>query len=97
MKVHGLGVAERQNEARSLALLRAYRPEDVGGLGALVMRRGRPRPALRPAPCDLVFLSDPRLVLKPDLYGRAAWEGRFDLVQLGGKAPLLKASIASGS
>ncbi len=39
VQVHGIGVAERQDEPRRLALLRADRAEDVGGLGALIVRR----------------------------------------------------------
>lgn len=94
---HGVGVAERQNEAGRLALLRAYRAEDVCGFGALIVRCRGSRSPLRPSPRDLVLLADPGLVLEPDLYRCAARKGRSDFVQLGGKAPFLKASIASGS
>jgi hypothetical protein len=66
MKVHGVGIAERENEAGSLALLRTYSAEDVCGFGALIVRRGRSRSALRPASRYLVFLPDPRLILKPN-------------------------------
>src|SRR6202007_2012543 len=97
MQVHGVGVAEGQDETGRLAFLRADRPEDIGGLRTLIMRRRRARPSLRPASRDLVFLADPSLVGEPDLYRRTAREGRSDLVQLGGKAPFLKPSIASGS
>ena len=87
VQVHSVGVAERQDQPRCLALLGADRAEDVGGLGALIVRRRGAASALRPSPCDLVLLPDPGLVLKPDFYRRAAREGRSDLVQLGGKAP----------
>ena len=97
MQVQGVGVAERQYEAGRLALLRADCPEDVGRFGPLIVRCRGSRSPLRPSPRDLVLLPDPGLVLEPDLYWCAAREGRFDDVQLGGKAPFLKASIASGS
>lgn len=42
---------------------------------------------LTPAPCDVVLLTDPRLVLEPYFYGRALWEGRSNLYQRGGEAP----------
>src|ERR1700759_341274 len=95
MQVHGVGVAERQDQPRRLALLRADRTEDVGGFGALIVRRRRARSSFRPSPRDLVLLPDPGLVLEPNLYRCVAREARFDLVQLGSKAPFLKASIAS--
>ncbi len=97
VQVHGVGVAEWQDEAGRLALLRADRTEDVGGFGALVVRCRGTRSPLRPPPRDLVLLPDPGLVLEPNFYRRAAREGGSDLVQLGNKAPFLKASIASGS
>ena len=81
VEVHRLGVAERQDQPRSFALHRADRAEDVGRLGSLVVRRRRARSPLRPAACDLVLLPDPGLILEPDLYWRAAREGRADLVQ----------------
>src|SRR3546814_14730714 len=62
--------------------------------GPLIFRRRWSGSASRPAPRDLVFLADTRLVLEPDLYGCSAREGGLDLCQLGGKAPFLKASMA---
>jgi hypothetical protein len=97
VQVHSVGVAERQDQPRRLALLWADRGEDVGGPGALIVRRRGAASALRPSPSDLVLLSDPGLVLEPDFYRCAAREGRSDLVQLGSEAPFLNASIASGS
>ena len=97
MQVHGIGIAEGQDQPRRLALLWADRAEDVGGPGALIVRRRGAASALRPSPCDLVLLPNPGLVLEPNLYRCAARERRSDLVQLGGEAPFLKASIASGS
>jgi hypothetical protein len=97
VQVHRVGIAERQDKAGGLAFLWADRSEDVGRSGALIVRCRGSRSALGPSPRDLVLLPDTGLVLEPDFYRRAAWEGRFDLVQLGSKAPFLKASIASGS
>ena len=97
VQVHRVGIAEWQDEACCLTFLRADRAEDIGGRGALIMRRRWPRSALCPAPRDLVLLSDPGLVLKPDFYRGVLGEGLSDLVQLGGKAPFLNASTASGS
>jgi hypothetical protein len=42
MQAHRLGVAERQDQARGLALGRADRAEDVGRAGPLIVRRRRP-------------------------------------------------------
>jgi hypothetical protein len=55
VQIHRVGVAERHDEARSLALLRTYGSEDVGRLRALIVRGRWPRSALRPAPGDLVL------------------------------------------
>ena len=41
---------------------------DIGGFGALILRRARPCSALGPAPRDLVLLADARFVLEPNLY-----------------------------
>jgi hypothetical protein len=74
---HGLGVAPGHDETGSFALGRADRPEDVGPLRALIVRRGRvPRLAQRRA--DGVFLTDPGLVLPPQLYGGTGRELGLD-------------------
>ena len=95
MECHGFGIAERQHQPRALAVLRADRAEDIDRFSSLIFGCRWPRPATGPAPRDLVLLPDPRFVLKPDLYRRALRERSSDLCQLGGKAPFLKASIAS--
>ena len=95
MERHGFGIAERQHQPRALAVLRADRAEDIDRFSSLIFGCRWPRPATGPAPRDLVLLLDPRFVLKPDLYRRALRERSSDLCQLGGKAPFLKASIAS--
>ena len=91
---HGLGVAEREDQARPLAEFGADGTEDVGRFRPLVLGCRRPGATPGPAPGDLVFLADPGLVLEPDLYRSATREGGLDLCQLGCKAPFLKSSIA---
>ena len=71
VQVHRLGVAGRQDQGCTLALLRADRSEDVGGSGALVTGRAGAGAALRPAAGDLVLLADASLVGEPDFYGVA--------------------------
>ena len=95
MQRHGFGIAERQDQPSALAVFRADRAEDVGRFRSLILWCGWPRSASGPAACNLVLLANARFVLEPDLYGRALREGRSDLCQLGGKAPFLKASMAS--
>ena len=68
VQVHRLGVAGGQDERGSLAIAGADSPEDIGGSGALIVRRRGPRAASCPAPGDLVLLPDPGLVPEPDLY-----------------------------
>lgn len=97
MQVHGIGVAERQDEPCTLAVRGADRAEDIGRGGPLVMRRRRTRSTAGPTARDLVLLPYPCLVLEPYLYGGPFREARADLFQLGGKAPFLKASSASVS
>ncbi len=62
MERHGGAVAGRQDQARSLALLRADGAEDIGRAGALIV--GCAGPGER----DLVLLADTGFVLEPDLY-----------------------------
>src|SRR5215211_798467 len=71
VQVHRLGVAGGQDERGSLAIAGADSPEDVGGSGALIVRRRGPRSPSCPAPGDLVLLPDPGLVPEPDLYPAA--------------------------
>src|SRR5260370_35845293 len=73
MEVHRREVAAGQDKGCALAVLGADGAEDIGRGGALIVRRGGPRPAPGPAPGDLVLLSDTGLVGKPDLY-----PGRMD-------------------
>ena len=67
VQVHRLGVAGGQDERGSLAIAGADRAEDIGGSGALIVRRRGPRAASCPAPGDLVLLPNPGLVSEPNL------------------------------
>ena len=68
MQVHRIGVAFGQDERRALAVLGRDRAENICRGGALVLGRGGPRAALRPAPGELVLLANARLVGEPDFY-----------------------------
>jgi hypothetical protein len=68
VQVHRLGVAGRQDQGRTLALLWADRAEDVGGGGALVPGRAGTGATLGPAAGDLVLLADTSLICEPDFY-----------------------------
>ena len=91
MQGHGFGIAEGQHQPCALAVFRADRAKDVGRFRPLILGRRWPCPASRPAPRDLVLLTNAGFVLEPYLYGRALREGVFDLCQLGSEAPFLKA------
>ena len=97
MQVHRLGVAERQDQARGLAIFRADRAKDVGGGGALVLRGGRSGAALGPSPGDLVLLANAGLIGKPHLYpvGGDAFFLRDGLKLR--REGFLKSSIAPGT
>ena len=95
MERHGFCITQGQDQPSTLAMLRADCAEDIGRFGPLVFGCRGPRPASGPTPRDLVLLADPRFVLEPNLYRRALRESCSDLCKLGGKAPFLKASIAS--
>ena len=94
--LHCSGIGEGHDEGRALAELRADRPEDVGPLGALVVRRPGPRAAPGPAPRDQVLLADTRLVLEPDLDPLASGVALPDLRHRRGEV-FLNASMACAS
>ncbi len=75
VRLHGLGVAERHDQAGALALGRADRPEEGGPGGALVVPRAWPGAPPRPSPGELVLLADAGLVLPPELYALAGMRG----------------------
>jgi hypothetical protein len=94
MGVHRFGIAPGQNQTDTLALLRTDGAEDIGPLGALIVRRAGSCSTPGPAARDLVLLADPGFVLKPefDLYPRfEALADRFDL----GREVFLNASTAN--
>jgi hypothetical protein len=95
MQAHALARAAGQDQARTLAVSRADRTEDVGRGRALVLRRGGTGATPRPAAGDRVLLPDPRLVGKPDLYGLATGRTCRDLCQTGGEGFLTEATAAS--
>jgi hypothetical protein len=68
VQVHRRDVAERQDQGRAFAVLRADGTEDVGRGVALVLRRRGPGSAPSPAAGDAVLLADPGFVGKPELY-----------------------------
>ncbi len=85
MQGHRLGRAARQYQTRAFALCRADRPEDVGRRGPQIARDGGTRTALGPAAGDFVFLADPRLISKPDLYRAAIGSVLRDFLQTRGE------------
>jgi len=94
VQVHRLGIAGRQDQGCTLAVLRADRSEDVGGSSPLVTRCDGAGAALGPAAGDLVLLADAGLVGEPDFYRVAVDRLRAcDCLQARGKA-FLKSSIA---
>ena len=62
VQVHCFGIAGRQDQGCALALLWAYRTEDVGGGGTLITGCAWAGAAFRPAAGDLVLLADASLV-----------------------------------
>ena len=85
MPLHGLRVAARQHESGADAALGTDGTEDIGRLGALVLRRPRSRPALGPPSGQLVLLADAGFILEPDLDGPVLWEPRLESCQLFGE------------
>ena len=96
MKLHGFGVAERQNEGSTGSVFGADRTEQIGRLGALIMRGSGTLALPGPTIGKLVLLADPQVVLEPDLYRCARRELGADFRHAVGKV-FLNASTASGS
>lgn len=92
VQVHRICVASGQDERRALALLRRDRAENIGRRRALIFRGAGARAALRPAPRDLVFLTDAGFVGEFYTVGVDAFFAA-DLLQPRGEI-FLKASIA---
>ena len=95
VELHGCGVAPRQDEARALALRGTDGTEDIGRFGTLVVRRPGARAASCPAPCELVLLADPRLILPPQLYCGAGRQARPERRQFRGEIFLYASSAYS--
>ena len=96
VKLHGFGVAERENEGSAGSMFGTHRTEQVGRLGTLIMRCSGTRALPGPAVGELVLLADPHLVLEPDLYRCTRRELGADFRHAVGKV-FLNASMASGS
>src|SRR5262245_4679192 len=94
MKLHGFGVAGRQDEGGAGAAFRADRTEQVGRLGTLIMDGAGTRALHGPAIGQLVLLADTHLVLEPNLYRGARRERLADLRHAVGEV-FLNASMAS--
>src|SRR4051794_31889414 len=67
MQAHRLRIASRQDQGRTLTLLRADRPKDVDRVRSLVVRSAGSGSPSGPAAGDLVLLAHARLVLPPQL------------------------------
>src|SRR6266567_3842520 len=67
MKLHGFGVAGGQHEGGAGSAFGAYRTEQIGRLGALIVGGPGTRAFPGPAIGELVLLPDPHLVLEPHL------------------------------
>jgi hypothetical protein len=76
-------------------VLGGYRTEQIGRLGALIMSGSGTRALPGPASGELVLLTDPHLVLEPNLYRGAGRELGADFRHAYGKV-FLNASMASG-
>ena len=96
VKLHGFGVAERQNQGSAGSVFGTDRTEQIGRLGALIMRGPGTRALPGPTVGKLVLLTDPHLVLKPDLYRCTRRELGTDFRHAVGKV-FLNAAMASGS
>ncbi len=96
MKLHGFGVAERQNESGTGSVFGTDRTEQISRLGALIMRGAGTRAPPGPTIGKLVFLADPHLILEPNLYRGARRELGADFRHAVSKV-FLNASTASGS
>ena len=96
VKLHGFGVAERQNQGSAGSVFGADRTEQIGRLGSLIMRGSGTRALPGPAISELVLLADPHLVLEPDLYRCTRRKLGADFCHAVGKV-FLNASTASGS
>ncbi len=94
MKLHGVGVGQRQSECCACSPRRTDGAEEIGAFIALVSRLTRPRSAPGPLSDEAVLLADARLVLEPDFDRRVGRQTR----QMGAQRAwevFLKASMVS--
>jgi hypothetical protein len=96
VKLHGFGVAERQNQGSTGSMFGTDRTEQIGRLGSLIMHGSGTRALPGPAISELVLLADPHLVLKPDFYRCTRRKLGTDFRHAVGKV-FLNAAMASGS
>ena len=96
-KVHRLGVEPGYHQRHAGVTRRAHRADDPGRAVAEVAPPARGMAALPPDVAGAAGLSDPRLVLAPQLEALGLGMGRYDLAQARGEPPFLKASCAFGS
>ena len=94
--LHGLGVGLRHDEGDAGVAARTDGAEHIGVLVALILGLARPRSLSGPLIDEAVLLTDPHLVLEPDLDRRFWGELGHDRRDLRGKV-FLNAAIASGS
>lgn len=78
VRVHCLCVAPGHDNACTLTLLRADRPEYLGPKRSLIVGGRWTRSPLRPSPRHLVLLPDAGFILPPQLYFCAGSEGLAD-------------------
>src|SRR3982074_3602222 len=93
MKLHGFGVAGREQESGAGSTFGADRAEQIGRLGPLIVSGPWPRALPGPTICELVLLADPHLVLEPHLYRCAGWELRARLRHASGEVSLKFATL----
>ena len=81
MKLHGMGVGPRHHDGRADPSCRADGAEQIGALIALIGGLTRPCAFAGPEVDKAVLLSQPGLILPPNLYGFAA----SNVAHMGGK------------
>jgi len=96
VQCHGGGIAFGQDEGCADTPGRADGSEDIGRAGALIAGCRGACSSLRPAPGDLVLLTDPGLVLKPDFYLCSWRKAVTDFRHADGEV-FLNVAAASGS
>ena len=96
-QVHRGGIETRHHQRNAGVACRAYRADDPGRLETDIAQPARGIAALPPDIAGAPLLSDPGLVLAPDLKPLGLGMGLSNLAQAGCKAPFLKACCAFSS